>query len=340
MHFFFQVLVAEACMLRLTAVLFTLLLSGCAAVQDFGTSLRHNIQGEYYLQEKDYARGLQTFGEVVKVDPYNAEANYYYGRFLLAEEKAAEALPYLEKAAGINPKKDDYHFWLGVAYGEKGQEGFERKSYKQALQIDPSNTKALTYLGNNLLRAKQYTKALGYYEQAIERNHNNPQALYNRSVILKKLARTPEEKLALHQYLDAYPSGSFARRAADRLNALGDHSYRNYKLGARTITLAEISFVPFKAELARQSLPSLDVLGATVSNMPKGKLNVITYQLNNRDLAKRRAFSIRNYLNKKFPQLKKTNRIQLSWFDVPERRKILTKQMHLDESVVFFLTEI
>ena len=74
--------------------------------------------------------------------------------------------------------------------------------------------------------------------------------------------------------------------------------------------------------------------------MPKGKLNVITYQLNNRDLAKRRAFSIRNYLNKKFPQLKKTNRIQLSWFDVPERRKILTKQMHLDESVVFFLTEI
>jgi tetratricopeptide (TPR) repeat protein len=116
----------EGWMMRLTVALLVFFLSGCAAVQDFGTSIRYNIQGEYYLQEKDYQTGLLTFGPLVESDPYNSEANYYYGRFLLANEQDKKSLPYLEKAVGLNPEKSDYHFWLGVAYGETGQDGLER----------------------------------------------------------------------------------------------------------------------------------------------------------------------------------------------------------------------
>lgn len=325
--------------MKFTVALLIFFFSGCAAVQDFGTSIRYNIQGEYYLQEKDYQTGLQTFGPLVESDPYNSEVNYYYGRFLLANEQDKKSLPYLEKAVGLNPEKSDYHFWLGVAYGETGQDGLERKSYEQALRFDPANTKALTYMGNNLLRAKQHTRALDYYQKTLDLNQFNPQALYNRAVILKKLQREPEEKLAWLQYLEAYPAGSFARSATDRLNWLGDHSYRNYTLGVRTITLAEIDFEPFTADLAKKSLPSLDLLGATVSNMSDGKLNIIVYQLNNRDLAKKRALSIRNYLANKFPELKNNKRIQLSWFDVPEKRNVLKKRLYLNQSVDFFLTE-
>ncbi len=327
-------------MTRFVLVLIVFFLSGCATIQDFGTSIKYNIQGEYYLQEKDYQTGLQTFEQLVKSDPYNAEANYYCGRFLLADEKAKKSLPYLERAVGLSSEKSDYHFWLGVAYGETGQDSLERKSYNQALRFDPANTRALTYMGNNLLRAKQYTKALSYYQKALDLNQFNPQALYNRAMILNKLHRDPEEKFAWLQYLDAYPAGSFARRATDRLNRLGDYSYRNYTLGLRTITLAEIEFEPFSVKLAKKSSPSLDVLGATVSNMSKGKLNILVYQLNNRDLAKKRALSIRNYLIKKFPELKNNRRIQLSWFDVPEKRNVLKKRLDLNQSVDFFLTEI
>ena len=327
-------------MTKITAVLLVFFLSGCAAVQDFGTSIKYNIQGEYYLQEKDYQTGLQTFEQVVKTDPYNSEANYYCGRFHLAAENAKKSLPYLERAVGLSPEKSDYHFWLGVAYGETGQESLERKSYEQALRFDPKNTKALTYMGNNLMRAKQYNKALGYYQKTIELDEFNPQALYNRAVILEKLQRVPEEKRAWLHYLDAYPAGSFARKAADRLNSLGDYSYRNYTLGVRTITLAEIEFEPFTAELTKRSQPSLDLLGATVANMSRGKLNILVYQFNNRDLAKKRALSIRDYLIKKFPELKNNKRIQLSWFDVPEKRNVLKKRLELNQSVDFFLTEI
>ena len=74
--------------------------------------------------------------------------------------------------------------------------------------------------------------------------------------------------------------------------------------------------------------------------MSSGKLNILVYQLNNSDLAKKRALSIRAYLLKKYPELKNNKRIQLSWFDVPEKRNVLKKRLDLNQSVDFFLTEI
>ncbi len=314
-------------------------LGGCAKVQDFGSSIKYNIQGEYFLQEKKFQQGSKTFSGAVDKEPKNPEAHYYYGRFLMAENKTGKALPYLQRAVALNPGKSEYHFWLGVAQGETGQAELERRSYSEALSIDPDNVQALTYLGNNLLNAGKYEKALEYYTRSLELRYFNPQALYNRAVILRKLERLPEEKEAWRQYLHVYPAGSFARRAADRLNSLGDHTYRNHRLGVRTVTLKEVDFVPFSDNLSSHAYPSLNLVGATVANMPAGILNIIVYQLNNRELARKRALSIGNYLAKRFPDLKKNNRIRLSWFDVPEKRTVLNTSLRLNESVRFFLTD-
>jgi len=328
-------------MLRIVTLLasMVLLLGGCAAVEDFGSSLKYNIQGEFYLQENKYAEGRETFLQAVQADPYNPEAHYYYGRFLLADNKARQALPYLEKAAGLNPKRGAYHFWLGVAYGEVGDQAQERQSYRQALAQDESHVQALTYLGNNLLKAGEYEEALALYQKAVELWHYTPQALYNRAVILRKLQRVPEERVAWLQYLRAYPAGAFARVATERLNSLDDHSFRNHRLGVRTVTLTDIGFVPFTAELAEYALPSLDLVGTVVNNMKSGVLQVVVYQLNNRELARKRALSIRNYIQESFPALKRHKRIRISWFDVAEQRNVLGRKVSVDESVRFFLTQ-
>lgn len=335
-----QLIPGRQILLKLAAILLFLQFTGCAAVQDFSANLKYNIQGEYYLHEGKYRQGLELFEELSKTDPQNGEVNYYYGRFLMAKGKKGKAQTYLKKAVDLNSEEPDYHFWLGVAQGENGKLTSERKSYEKSLHLDPKNPRTLTYLGNNLLRAKKYSLAFGYYQKALLINRYNPQALYNRALVLKKLGRTPEEKLAWLQYLNAYPAGSFARKAADRLNWLGDDSFRNHTLGLRTITLMKIEFEPFTAELGWESKSSLDVLGETVANMPKGKLNVVVYQKKNRELAKKRALSIRSYLATEFPELDQNKRIRLSWFDVAEKRKMKKKRLQFDESVVFFLAEI
>jgi len=328
-------------MIRSTVILLCILLSlgGCAAVGEFGNRLKYNVQGEYYLQKQDYKQGLKTFGETVKNDRKSPEANFYYGRFLLIESTARKAIPYLKQATVLAPDKSDYQFWLGLAYGESGQEDLERRSYQKALKLDPQNIQALTYMGNNRFRAKKYTVALEYYSRALALSDQNPQALYNRAVILRRLGRVPEEKRALLQYLDAYPSGNFARLAADRLNSLGDGSYRNHHLGLRTLTLMKIEFLPFSDKISKKSFPSLDLVGETLDNMSRGTLNIIVYQVNNKSLAKSRAVSIRNYLIARYPDLQKNNRIRTSWFGTAEKRTVLKKTVVLKESVQFFLTD-
>lgn len=311
----------------------TLLLSGCTV----GQAIKHNVQGTHYLQSKNYNQGELTFREAVAQDPDNPQLNYYLGRFLLAEQKSEQALPYLQKAVSLDPKDTDYLFWQGVTLGELGRYRQERASYEKVLKIRKKHLQALIYLGHNQLKEKQYETALATYRKALAIWPYSPSSLYNRALIAQILKRTPEEKVGWQAYLSAYPSGALAIRAADHLNRLGDFSFRNQYLGGRTLTLTKIWFEPFGSKLAPGSLPSLDVVAATVFNMDKGTLQVVVYQENNKKLAHSRAVSIKKYLLKKIPGLKK-NGIEISWFEQPEILKIKGRKLKNPESVRFFLT--
>ncbi len=318
-----------------------ILLAGCVqtTAENIGSSLKYHVQGRHYMQTRNYAKGEALFRQAIKESPANAQANYYLGRFLLAEKKKKEALPYLENAVSLDSQDADYNFWLGIAYGENGDRKKERQSYNKALALEPKHLQSLIYLGHSQLKSKEYKAALATYEKAMKIWPSSPSALYNRALIMKTLGRTPEEKLAWLEYLSLYPAGGLARRATHHLNMLSDFSYRNHTLGARTVTLAKINFKPFKAELDSSSYPSLKLVGATVTNMGKGTLQVIVYQKNNKKLARKKAVNIKKYLQKTFPDLK-GKRIGISWFSEPEKFKISAKKLRSDESVRFFLSDL
>ena len=322
-------------------VLSAFFLGGCAVGQSInavGQSIKNNVQGTHYLQTKNYSQGELIFHEAVKQDSENPQLNYYLGRFLLAEKKPKQALPYLQKAASLDPKNTDYLFWQGVALGELGKRRQERVNYQKVLKVKKNHLQALIYLGHNQLKDKQYESALATYRKTLEIWPHSPSSLYNRALIARILKRAPEEKVGWQAYLSAYPSGALAIRAADHLNRLGDFSYRNQYLGARTVTLTKIWFDPFGSKLAPGSQPSLDVIGATASNMAKGKLQMVVYQKNNKKLARSRALSIKKYLQNKFPELKK-NGIGTSWFAQAEILKIQGKKLKNPEAVRFFVTD-
>ena len=312
-------------------------LTGCVQAEQIGTAMKYHVQGRHYIQTRNYDKGEALFRQAVKESPASAQANYYFGRFLLAEKKEKKALSYLEKAVSLDSDDVDYNFWLGVAYGVNGYRKKERKSYKKALALQPKHPQSLIYLGHSQLKSKEHQSALTSYEKALKIWPASPSALYNRALIMNILGRTPEEKLAWLEYMSLYPSGGLARRATDHLNMLSNFSYRNHTLAARTITLTKINFKPFKAKLDSSSYPSLKLVGATVSNMDKGTLQVVVYQKNNKTLARKRAVSIKKYLQETFPDLR-GKRIGISWFSEAEKFKIAGKKLRSDESVRFFLT--
>ena len=174
------------------------------------------------------------------------------------------------------------------------------------------------------------------YDRVLSVQPDNPDALYNRTLILQRLGQKPQEKRALKQYLAFYPSGVFAIRAVNRLNEMGDFEYRNHRIGKRLVTLKAIQFIGSTAEISNLSRPSLDVLGAILENNQRTSLNVIVYQKNDRKLAQARAKAIKTYLLTHFPEIK-PERLNLSWFGVPETIKTSRKKnFKADASIIFF----
>jgi tetratricopeptide (TPR) repeat protein len=319
----------------LIALTFPLLIGGCAV----GQAIKNNVQGTHYLQTRNYREGESAFRKAVTVDPDNPQPNYYLGRFLLAEDKPKQALPFLQKAASLAPSDTDYLFWNGVALGETGRKKRERQVYTKILQLKKDHLQALIYLGHNLLAAKKYEQALEIYARVLKIWPSSPSALYNRALIAKILKRSSEERAGWLAYLSVYPSGALAIRAADHLNLLKDFSYRNHSLGARTITLTKIWFAPFTDTLLPGAKPSLDVVGATALNMSQGKLQIIVFVHNDKKLARARAVALKKYLLEKFPALAR-NGIGISWFGCRDTITIQGKRVKNPESVRFFLSDL
>jgi len=319
----------------LACITAVLLLNGCGV----GQAIKNSVQAGHYLQTGQFRQGEKTFREAVRLDPDDPQANYYLGRFLLAQKQPRSALKYLERAARIDPGDQDYQFWLGFAYGAIGQLEREHQQYLRVLKMNPRHLQALIFLGHNRLKRKKFDKALATYQQVLSIWPTSPSALYNRALIARILDRRAEERTGWLTYLDAHPSGALAIRAADHLNALGDFSYRNHRLGGRTITLSKIWFQPFSATLSPRALPSLDLVGATFSNLGQGRLQILVFLENDRELAKKRAITIKKYLLKRFPRLSDRS-IGISWFDQPEVFRVEGKTVRNPESVRFFLSDL
>lgn len=311
-------------MLLLTALLYT------------GCSVGYMSQGRYYLDREQYKQGRAIFEENVRKNPENAVANYYLGRFYLTEGQSRKGLLYLQRSAELDPRQADTYFWIGVAHSQLNQAEKERESYQKALSMNNSHIQARTYLAHNQLENGQMQAALSNYEKVLLVEPENPDALYNRAVIYSRKGSKTQEREALKRYLYYYPSGAFARQAVSRLNQTGDFEYRNYIIGPRTVSLKQIRFLDGNSEIAPESKPSLDVLGAILTNNPEITINIIVYQNKNKKLAEPRAKNIKYYLLSHFPAVA-ANRLKPSWFTMPEVIRTYGNSAHkLDEAVNFF----
>lgn len=314
----------------LAAVPLVLILSAAA----ISCGVKQEVMGQYFLKSGNFEQGLDNFREALKEDPGDPAANYYMGRFLLAEEQPDKAVGHFSRAAGSRPDNADYRFWLGVAHGESGDEASERRDYLAALGLDAGHLPARTYLAHLQLKAGENEKALANYNKVLEKWPYSPQALYNRALILGRLERVPEEKTAWKLYLAAWPEGPLARLAASHLNSLGDFSYRNHVLGKRTVTLEKLKFNPLGGRLEDNKSASLDLVGEIMERSPALTLYVTAYQMNNESLARDRAMSVKNYLTERFRV--GPDRIRTSWFADPEKIEVGGRTFEELESVNLF----
>jgi tetratricopeptide (TPR) repeat protein len=300
-----------------------LMLAGCA-----------RVVGPYYLEQGKYQEGIELLSAQLREHPDDASSAYYLGRYYLALNRPKEALPYLKLATGLAPDNADYRFWLGVNRWGLLDFAGEREAYLEAVRLDPKHISANLYLGHGRLDRGEWAEALARYDRVIELDAYNPEALYNRSVVLNRLGRDEEEVAALRQFLEFYPDGMLALEATQRLNLQGDFSYRNFIMGNRNVTLRSMAFKPGTNELDMDSKESLHVVAAMMATNDDLALHIVAYCDGDAARARIRAAAVRDYILAGHPSFD-PKRLPLSWFGTAETVTVGDTTHILTESVQF-----
>jgi hypothetical protein len=93
-----------------------------------------------------WQNSVALFEHALTVDPQNPPALYSLGLGLCAEDKYAEALPYLEKAAALSGYAPAYQGQLALAYESLGNIGGAIERYRKCLELLPDLPEALNNL--------------------------------------------------------------------------------------------------------------------------------------------------------------------------------------------------
>jgi cytochrome c-type biogenesis protein CcmH len=104
-------------------------------------------------------------------NPSDAQGWAMLARSYSSMEKFAEAAGAYAKATELKPKDADlwaeYAFATAMANG-RSLEGRPTEIIAQALKVDPENAKALQLAGSAAFQAKDYKKAVGYWERVLK----------------------------------------------------------------------------------------------------------------------------------------------------------------------------
>src|SRR5689334_6043191 len=115
---------------------------------------------------------VAKLAERLKSNPNDPQGWTMLARSYSSMEKYSDAVNAYAKATELNPKDADllaeYAFVTGMA-GGKTLEGKPSELINRALKIDPENPKALQLAGSAAFEAKDYNKAIAYWQRVLKK---------------------------------------------------------------------------------------------------------------------------------------------------------------------------
>lgn len=113
---------------------------------------------------------VAALAERLKANPSDVAGWTMLARSYSSMERFGEAAGAYAKATELNPKDADlladYAFAVAMASG-RSLEGRPQEIINQALKVDPNNAKALQLAGSAAFQAKDYKKAVTYWERVL-----------------------------------------------------------------------------------------------------------------------------------------------------------------------------
>jgi cytochrome c-type biogenesis protein CcmH len=140
---------------------------------------------------------VAKLAERLKSNPNDAQGWTMLARSYSSMEKFSESAGAYAKATELNPKDADlwaeYAFATAMA-GGRSLEGRPTELINHALQIDPENPKALQLAGSAAFQAKDYKKAISYWERVLKKVQSDPEVSQTITERINEAKRLAESK--------------------------------------------------------------------------------------------------------------------------------------------------
>jgi len=157
--------------------------SFCAVAQDSIAVPDLIKQGVQLNDQGNYAGAIAKFGQAIKLDPENVQANYELAFSLLSAGKGNEGIPYVEKtikgSTSLSLTTASYDL-LGSIYDQDHQSDQAIEAYKKGIEVNPKYQRLHYNLGIAYFRDKQYALAEASAAEAIKLDpkHASSQRMY------------------------------------------------------------------------------------------------------------------------------------------------------------------
>jgi Flp pilus assembly protein TadD len=137
------------------------------------------------LKTKGELDGAMTcYQKALQLSPNFILAHNNLGTIYIEKKQFDAAIICYQKALRLNPNYADAYYNLGILYSEKEQFDEAIECYQKALQLDPNHFNTFKGLGIVFQEKGQVDNALSCYQKALQVNPNDPEAHWNKALLL------------------------------------------------------------------------------------------------------------------------------------------------------------
>lgn len=127
-----------------------------------------------------YAKAHEDYDSAIKADASFWRPWFNKGNLLARDERRFhEALPYLDKAAELNPAHAEIFNNMGLTHEALGNYDDALCDFERAIGVDPKNADAHSNIGTLFYEQGRYKEAAEWYEKATRLNPSDPDLWQN-----------------------------------------------------------------------------------------------------------------------------------------------------------------
>ena len=166
----------------------------------YAIGLVYSIQRNYHYAISEFEKALEIDPSHSKASGYLAKAYYNNGEQLIKENKAEEALPYINKSIDLRESAEAYGR-LGWAHTKLGNNNKAEEALKKAIELDANFAWAYFGLGRILFEKRKFIEAVEKLGKAVSLDPKHELALFYLGSAYKEL---DSKELAIYYCIDAW----------------------------------------------------------------------------------------------------------------------------------------